>query len=42
MMEVIGMADRVTVMSRGHVTGFLERAEITEANTATLADNERR
>ena len=37
MMEVIGMADRVMVMSRGHVTGFLEGDEITEENVLRLS-----
>jgi ribose transport system ATP-binding protein len=37
MMEIIGMADRVMVMSRGHVTGFLEGDEITEQNILRLS-----
>jgi ribose transport system ATP-binding protein len=37
MMEVIGMADRVMVMSRGHVTGFLEGDQITEENILRLS-----
>ncbi|MBK8019980.1 MAG: sugar ABC transporter ATP-binding protein [Chloroflexi bacterium] len=37
MMEVIGMADRVMVMSRGHLTGFLEGEDITEENILRLS-----
>lgn len=37
MMEMIGMADRVLVMSRGHVTGTLEGDEITEENILRLS-----
>jgi ribose transport system ATP-binding protein len=37
MMEIIGMADRVMVMSRGRVTGFLEGDDITEENILRLS-----
>ena len=37
MMEIIGMADRVMVMSQGRVTGFLEGSEITEENILRLS-----
>ncbi len=37
MMEMIGMADRVMVMSEGKVTGFLEGEEITEENILRLS-----
>lgn len=35
--EIIGMADRVVVMSQGRVTGELQGAEITEENVMHLA-----
>lgn len=37
MMEMIGMADRVMVMSEGKVTGFLEGEEVTEENILRLS-----
>ena len=37
MMEVIGMSDRVMVMSRGKLAGFLEGDEITEENILRLS-----
>ena len=37
MMEVIGMADRVLVMSQGRITGGLEGADITEENILRLS-----
>lgn len=37
MMEIIGMADRVMVMSEGKVTGFLEGDKITEENILRLS-----
>ena len=37
MMEVIGMSDRVMVMSRGKVAGFLESDDITEENILRLS-----
>ncbi|MCC7206552.1 MAG: sugar ABC transporter ATP-binding protein [Anaerolineae bacterium] len=37
MMEVIGMADRVMVMSQGRVAGFLEGDEVTEENILRLS-----
>jgi ribose transport system ATP-binding protein len=37
MMEVIGMSDRVMVMSRGRVAGFLEGADVTEENILRLS-----
>ena len=37
MMEMIGMADRVMVMSEGKVTGFLEGDEVTEENILRLS-----
>ncbi len=40
MMEIIGMADRVMVMSRGRVTGFLEGDDITEENILRLSIEE--
>jgi ribose transport system ATP-binding protein len=37
MMEIIGMADRVMVMSQGRVTGFLEGDDVTEENILRLS-----
>ena len=37
MEEVIGVSDRVAVMCRGHVTGTLNRDELTEENILRLA-----
>ena len=37
MPEIIGMCDRVIIMSRGRVTGELSREELTENNLIKLA-----
>jgi ribose transport system ATP-binding protein len=37
MMEVIGLCDRVAVMSHGSLTGTLQGSEITEENIMRLA-----
>lgn len=37
LLEIIGMSDRVMVMSQGHVAGFLEKPELTEENIMQLA-----
>ncbi|MEQ8826161.1 MAG: D-xylose ABC transporter ATP-binding protein, partial [Parvibaculum sp.] len=37
MEEVIGISDRVAVMSRGRVTGILHRGALTEENILQLA-----
>jgi len=38
--EIIGMSDRILVMSRGKIAGELSRAEVTEEKILTLAIGE--
>jgi len=37
LLEIIGMCDRVMVMSQGRIAGFLERSELSEENIMRLA-----
>jgi len=41
LLEIIGMCDRVMVMSQGRVAGFLEKPELSEENIMRLAMKER-